>query len=145
VTDTLRVADPYSNPRKSPLSSSIGRRYAATAAIFIVLVAMGAAAYWFLTSGPGNRIISAPGSQLSEFNGSGDQTTTSFAVRGQWQIHWENTGKRFRFAVEGDRDLGTIIDQDGPGSGVTSVVANGEFHLVITAEGNWRVRITQGE
>jgi hypothetical protein len=110
-----------------------------------VLIAVGAGAYWFFTSGPGNRVVSPPGSQLSEFSGTGNQTTTSFAVRGQWQIHWENTGRSFSFSVEGDRDLGTIIDQDGPGSGVTAVVADGEYHLVITAEGDWKVDITQGE
>jgi hypothetical protein len=145
MTDSLRVSDSLSNSPRASGSSAIGRRYATTTAIFIVLVAVAAGAYWFFTTGPGNRVVSPPGAQVSEFNGNGDQATTSFVVRGQWQIHWENTGNHFSFAVEGDRDLGTIIDQDGPGSGVTAVVANGEYHLVISAAGDWKVRITQGE
>jgi hypothetical protein len=131
--------------QRSSWSSATGRRYAVTAAIFVLLIAVGAVAYWFFTSGAGNRMVSPPGSQVTEFNGSGDETTSSFAARGQWQIHWENTGDSFGFAVLGDRALGRIIEYDGPGSGVTSVVADGQYHLAITAEGDWNIRITQGE
>jgi hypothetical protein len=112
-------------------------------ALIIVGVAIGA--YWFVTLGPGQRIVSPPGSDIAEFSGDGDQTTGSFTVRGQWQVHWDNEGDNFAFAIAGDRDLGTIIEQEEPGSGVTNVVAAGTFHLEVTAEGPWSVRITQGE
>jgi hypothetical protein len=141
----MGVSSSLPGSQRSSWSSATGRRYAVTTGIFVVLIAVGASAYWFLSSGPGNRIVSPPGSQVTEFNGSGDEMTSSFAVRGQWQIHWENTGESFSFAVQGDGDLGRIIEYDGPGSGVTSVVADGQYHLAITAKGDWKVRITQGE
>ena len=111
----------------------------------LVVVLVGAGAYWFLTQGPGQRIVSPPGSDITSFSGEGDQTTDSFTVRGQWQIHWQNEGETFSFAIDGDQDLGTIIEQEEPGSGVTNVVAAGTFHIVVTAEGPWTIRITQGE
>lgn len=111
--------------------------------LVIILVAIGA--YWFVTQGPGQRIVSPPGSEITEFSGDANQTTESFSVRGQWQVHWQNSGDEFTFAIDGDQDLGTIIEQEEPGSGVTNVVAAGTFHLEVTANGPWTIRITQGE
>jgi hypothetical protein len=110
-----------------------------------VIVAVVIGAYWFLTQGPGQRIVSPPGSDIAQFSGDGDQTTSSFTVRGQWQVHWENQGDSFSFAIAGDRDLGTIIQQTEPGSGVTNVVAAGTFHLEVNANGPWIAKVTQGE
>jgi hypothetical protein len=140
VTD-YRIQEPYARPDK------VRRRpgWIVIAAVVVLVIAVGIGAYWFLTQGPGNRLVSPEGSDITEFNGDGDQTTDSFEVRDQWQVHWENSGESFAFAIKGDQDLGTIVEQDGPGSGVTSVVAGGTFHLEITAEGPWEIRITQGE
>jgi hypothetical protein len=110
-----------------------------------VLVLISAIAYWFVTQGPGVGIISPRGSAVAEFSGDGDQTTESFSVREGWSIHWENSGSEFSFAITGDRDFGTVIDQDEPGSGVTSPVGEGTYQLEIQAEGPWEVRIVQGE
>lgn len=122
-----------------------GRNWPLLIVSILVIVAVAVGAYWFVTQGPGQRIVSPPGSDISSFSGDGDQTTSSFTVRGQWQIHWENEGNSFTFAIDGDEDLGTIIDQEEPGSGVTNVVAAGTFHLVVTADGPWSIRITQGD
>lgn len=115
------------------------------ALVAILVIVVGIGVYWFLTQGPGNRIVSPPGSDITEFIGDGDKTTDSFEVRGQWQVHWANSGESFAYAINGDQDLGTIVEQEGPGSGVTSVVAGGTFHLEITATGPWEIRIGQGE
>jgi hypothetical protein len=140
VTDYRNQA-PYAPPTD-------GRRrpgWIVIALVAILVLVVGIGVYWFLTQGPGNRIVSPAGSDITEFNGEGDQTTDAFEVRGQWQVHWENSGASFAFAINGDQDLGTIVQQEGPGSGVTSVVAGGIFHLEITAEGPWEIRIAQGE
>jgi hypothetical protein len=47
--------------------------------------------------------------------------------------------------MSGDRDLGTVVEQDEPGSGVTSPVGGGTFRLEIEAEGAWKIQIVQGE
>lgn len=137
----------YRNPAPSARPRDGRRRpgWIVIAVGVVLLLAVGIGAYWFLTQGPGNRLVSPGGSDITEFSGEGNQTTASFAVRGQWQVHWENSGESFAFAIEGDHDLGTIVEQDGPGSGVTSVVAGGTFHVEITAAGPWEIRITQGE
>lgn len=111
--------------------------------VLIVVVAIGA--YWLFTRGPGARLVSPAGSTVAQFRGSGDRITEAFSVREGWSIHWENTGDRFAFAISGDRDLGTVVEQEEPASGVTSPVGGGTFRLEITAEGPWSVRIVQGE
>jgi hypothetical protein len=110
-----------------------------------ILLVVTIATYWFVTQGPGQRLISPHGADVGDFSGMTDQTTAEFTVRGQWQVHWENDGERFKFAIRGDRDLGTIVDQSEPGSGVTNVVAAGTFRLDVNADGPWTIRITQGE
>lgn len=109
------------------------------------LVVLIAAAYWFLTQGPGQQLLSPGGSTVAEFSGDADLTTSSFEVREGWAIHWDSNGEAFAFAIEGDRDFGTVIDVDEPGNGVTSPTGSGTYNLVITAEGPWTVRITQGD
>jgi hypothetical protein len=111
--------------------------------VALVLVVLGG--YWFLVVGPGQRLVSPPGSDIVQFSGESDQTTSEFTVRGQWQVHWENQGDEFSFAITGDKDLGTIVDQTEPGSGVTNVVAAGTFNLQVHASGPWTIQITQGE
>jgi hypothetical protein len=137
----------YRNPERYARPDGKRRRpgRTVTAVVVLLVLVVGIGVYWFLTQGPGNRLVSPAGSDITAFTGDGDQTTTSFEVRDQWQVHWENSGDTFNFAINGDQDLGTIVEQDGPGSGVTSVVAGGTFYLDISAEGPWEIRITQGE
>jgi hypothetical protein len=106
---------------------------------------MAVAAYWFLTLGPGQRIVSPPESTVLQFSGSGDQTTPPFQVREAWDIQWESMGDRFSLAIRGDRDFGTVIEVDEAGSGVTSPTGAGSYYLEVTADGAWSVRITQGD
>src|SRR5688500_19044047 len=57
--------------------------------------------------------------EIAAFTGDGDQVTESFTVEEGWQVHWENEGESFAFAITGDFDFGTVIDQNAPGSGIT--------------------------
>jgi hypothetical protein len=82
-------------------------------------------------------------SVVAEFSGEGNHTTDAFQVDGRWRIHWETTGERLRFAIVGDRDLGTVVRQRGPGSGTTVSVAVGSFQIEIRAQGAWSVQVTQ--
>ena len=109
----------------------------------LVLAVVGLASYYFLTRGTAPN---APArTDVVSFSGDGDDMTESFSVTEPWQIHWETEGETFTFAIAGDREYGVVIEQDGPGSGVTSPVGSGTFHLEVTAEGRWRVQIFQGE
>lgn len=111
----------------------------------VVLLVVAVTGFWFLTQGPGQRLLSPAGSTVAEFGGDSNETTSSFDVREGWAIHWESAGEAFAFAIEGNRDFGTVIDIDEPGSGVTSPTGSGTQHLVIVAEGPWTVTITQGD
>ena len=125
---------------------SLQRRRPA-ALIFVlatVVIVILAGAYWFFMSGPGLRISSPPGSTVADFKGGGNQTTGTFLVREGWSIDWQHDSV-FSFAIRGDRDFGTVIDEKGSGSGVTSPVGGGTFHLDVTANGPWEIRIIQGD
>ena len=111
----------------------------------VVLLVVAIAGYWFFTQGPGQQLLSPPGSTVAEFEGDADEVTSSFDVREGWAIHWESSGDAFSFAINGDRDFGTVIDIDEPGNGITSPTGSGTYHLEITADGPWTVTITQGD
>jgi len=109
----------------------------------LVLAVVGLGSYYFLTRGT---VPNAPArTDVVSFSGTGDDVTESFSVTEPWQIHWETDGETFSFAIDGDRDYGVVIEQDGPGSGVTSPVGSGTFYIEVMAEGPWRVQIFQGE
>jgi hypothetical protein len=109
----------------------------------LLLAVVGLSSYYLLTRGTASN---APArTDVASFSGDGDQVTESFSVTEPWQIHWETEGEAFTFAISGDRDYGVVIEQAGPGSGVTSPVGSGTFHIEVTAEGPWRVQIFQGE
>jgi hypothetical protein len=81
--------------------------------------------------------------RVTSFRGTGNETTDTFRVTKPWRVDWKSTGKRFAFAITGDRDFGTVIDRKKPGSGTTSAVGTGTYRLVIKAKGAWSVRISE--
>lgn len=108
----------------------------------LVLIAV-AIGLWYLL---GRGTAEPPArTDVAEFSGTASGTTDSFSVREPWQIHWETQGESFSYAIRGDVDIGTVIEQEGPGSGVTSPMGSGTFHLEITADGPWQIRIFQNE
>ena len=115
------------------------------ALVAVAVVTLLVAGYWLMTQGPGRQILSPPGSIVTEFSGDSDLTSEPFQVREGWAIQWESKGDHFAFAIRGDRDFGTIIDVDEPGSGVTSPTGAGTFHLEVTSSGPWSIKIAQGE
>jgi hypothetical protein len=82
---------------------------------------------------------------ILELGGTGDKQSESFIVVSGWQIVWQTDGGGFAIAVRGDQDLGTIVNQDGPASGATSLPSAGTFHLEVTAKGPWSLKVLQGE
>jgi len=110
----------------------------------LAVIAILVGGYWFLTQGPGTQFTSPAGSTVADFKGSGDQSTATFTVREGWRIDWQHDSA-FAFAIRGDRDFGKVIDEQGSGSGVTSPVGAGSFHLEITADGPWEIKVIQGD
>lgn len=119
-----------------------GNRAVALAVAALVLFASGFGLFYLFGRGSDEP---PPRTDVAEFSGDSNETTGSFSVEEPWQIHWETDGESFSYAIEGDRDYGTVIEQEGPGSGVTSPVGSGTFRLVITADGPWTVQIFQNE
>lgn len=114
--------------------------------VVLAAVAVGLYVVWSSRSnGADGSDQSADPNVVAELAGDGDETTDSFDVDEGWQIHWENTGERFAFAITGDTDFGTVIEQDGPGNGITSPVGSGTFQMEVSAEGSWEIQIIQGE
>jgi len=113
--------------------------------ILVAILVVAIAGYWYLTQGRSSELLSPTSSTVAEFNGTGDATTDEFQVRGGWQIQWETSGDRFSFAIIGDEDFGTVMERDEPGSGTTARAHSGTYRLDIAAEGQWSVRIVQGQ
>lgn len=100
--------------------------------------------YWFFSEGPGWRIISPRGATVASFSGDGDQLTQSFRVREGWRIQWASTGSAFEMAIDGDRNMGTVVQVAGPEDGLAAPPSAGTFHLEITATGSWTITVLQG-
>jgi hypothetical protein len=107
-----------------------------------VLVLLGVS-YWYV-SGPG-RPGGEAGSVIADLSGSGNTQSPTFFARENWQIEWQTEGQAFSFAIHGDVDFGTVVTQDGPGSGISSPTATGDFFIEVTAEGPWSITVTQGD
>lgn len=86
-----------------------------------------------------------PPETILELSGSADKVSPDFDVLRGWQIVWQTDGERFAFAVRGDQDLGTIVDQTGSSSGITSLAPAGTFHIEVTATGPWSIKVVQGQ
>ncbi|MEZ0240386.1 MAG: hypothetical protein ACAH65_06270 [Chloroflexota bacterium] len=67
-----------------------------------------------------------------------------FEVISGWQIQWQTDGASLAIAVTGDQNLGVIVDEPGPASGVTSLAPAGTFRLDIAASGPWSITVVQG-
>jgi hypothetical protein len=73
------------------------------------------------------------------------EVTDSFEVKPGWQIQWQIEGDAIAIAVRGDPNLGVVINQKGPASGVTGIAEGGRFALNIVATGAWRITVVDGE
>ncbi len=67
-----------------------------------------------------------------------------FEVVSGWQIQWQTDGASLAIAVTGDQNLGIVVDEPGPASGVTSLAPAGTFRLDIAARGPWSITVVQG-
>lgn len=84
-----------------------------------------------------------PPTTVLEIEGTGDEISDAFEVAEGWQIVWQTDGTAFAFAIRGDQDVGQVVKQTGPSSGVTSIVPVGSFYLEITATGPWSIKVVQ--
>jgi hypothetical protein len=73
------------------------------------------------------------------------EVTDSFEAKPGWQIEWQIDGDALAVAVSGDPNLGVVINQKGPASGVTGIAQGGTFALNIVATGSWKVTVIDGE
>jgi hypothetical protein len=137
-------AAPGSTSAPPPPGGRPGRaRRPAVVAVAVGLVVV--LALWYVAAGPGSSRGGPAGSVVVAADGDADLTTEPFEVRRGWSISWETEGPHFEFAIRGDTDIGTVINEDGPANGITSPVPAGSFRLEITADGPWRIEVRQGD
>ena len=77
-------------------------------------------------------------------SGTDHDVSDPFEVISGWQIQWQTDGASLAIAVTGDQNLGVIVDEPGPASGVTSLAPAGTFRLDIAASGPWSITVVQG-
>jgi hypothetical protein len=82
---------------------------------------------------------------ILEFSGTDHDVSPPFEVVPGWQIQWQTDGSSLAIAVTGDQNLGIVVDEPGPASGVTSLAPAGNFRLDVAARGPWSITIIQGE
>jgi hypothetical protein len=82
---------------------------------------------------------------ILEFSGTAHDVSPPFEVVPGWQIQWQTDGSSLAIAVTGDQNLGIVVDEPGPASGVTSLAPAGNFRLDVAARGPWSITIIQGE
>ena len=87
----------------------------------------------------------APQEIIFSLDGTEHDVTDTFEAKPGWQIQWQIDGDAIAIAVSGDPNLGVVIDQEGPASGVTGIAQGGEFSLNIVANGPWKVTVIDGE
>jgi hypothetical protein len=132
--------------RRRPVAAADSRRskklrWIGVAAVVAAIIAFGWAAANPPQGGPHTTTLE-DGSLL--IVGEGNAVTDTFEVRPGWHIDWSSEGPRFSFAITGDRDFGTIIDEEGEIAGITNPVGSGRYALEITAEGPWEITIFPG-
>jgi hypothetical protein len=81
---------------------------------------------------------------ILQISGTEHDVTEPFEVISGWQIQWQTDGASLAIAVTGDQNLGVVVDEPGPASGVTSLAAAGTFRLEIAARGPWSITVVQG-
>ena len=85
-----------------------------------------------------------PQEVILTLSGTDHDVSDPFEVVSGWQIQWQTDGASLAIAVTGDQNLGVIVDEPGPASGVTSLAPAGTFRLDIAASGPWSITIVQG-
>jgi hypothetical protein len=89
--------------------------------------------------------LAGPREIILQFSGTEHDVSEPFEVLAGWQIQWQTDGASLAIAVTGDQNLGIVVDEPGPASGVTSLAPAGNFRLDIAANGPWSITILQGE
>jgi hypothetical protein len=79
------------------------------------------------------------------FSGTQHDVSAPFDVVPGWQIQWQTDGSSLAIAVTGDQNLGVVVNEPGPASGVMSLPPEGTFRLNIVASGPWSITVIQGE
>ena len=86
-----------------------------------------------------------PQQVILTLEGDSHEVSDSFEVKPGWQIQWQIEGTSIAVAVTGEQNLGVLIDEEGPASGVTGIAQGGVFRLEIAANGPWSIRVIDGE
>ena len=86
-----------------------------------------------------------PQEVILTMQGDSHDVSDSFEVKPGWQIQWQIEGSSIAIAGTGDQNLGILVDQDGPASGVTGIAQGGTFRLEIAANGPWNITVIDGE
>ena len=86
-----------------------------------------------------------PQEVILTMQGDSHDVSDSFEVKPGWQIQWQIDGSSIAIAGTGDQNLGILVNQEGPASGVTGIAQGGVFRLEIAANGPWSITVIDGE
>ena len=82
---------------------------------------------------------------IFSIRGTKHEVTDSFEAKPGWQIQWQTEGESIAVAVSGKPNLGVVINQKGPSSGVAGIAEGGRYALNIVAIGPWKITVVDGE
>jgi hypothetical protein len=94
---------------------------------------------------PSSAAPQRPSQIILAISGTEHDVSDPFDALPGWQVQWQTDGTSIAIAVTGKQNLGTVVDEEGPASGVISQPQAGTFQLNIVARGPWSITVIQGE
>ena len=87
------------------------------------------------------------GEVIKEFSGSETATVGPITVPDNWEIQWETKGQYLQILLNSADSvpLDMLLQQMGPGKGVTKQEKGGSYIIDFNASGEWKIKILKSE
>ena len=84
---------------------------------------------------------------IKRYRGSETVSVGPMTLPDGWQVKWENKGHYLQILMNSSDSvpLGYVVEQTGPGEGISEKQKGGDYILDINVSGQWEVKIIKAE